>query len=299
MACTSPLQGYRAREANENGKHPIVFSSQDGGEPIDVPCGQCISCRLEKSRQWSMRIMHEASLSDENCFITLTYDDKHLPHDWSLNKADFQKFIRSLRKRIYPQRVRYYHCGEYGDLNGRPHYHAALFGFSPADGVLLKKSASGYGLYQSDILDKSWNKGFVSYGSLDWDSASYIASYVTKKINGEKAEEHYKRFHPSIGLYWLQPEYATMSLKPAIGHEFYKKHQSDFLRLDSVSFRGRRVSLPKAYDRILQKERPDLFDFIKTERSKRKKIIGLDDIDRMYARNLILESQHDKKKGQL
>ena len=103
MPCYSPLKGFRNKE---NGG--IVFKrSKIAGEAMEVACGQCLGCRLDHSRMWATRIIHEAESWDENCFITLTYNDDHLPSDGSLVKSDFQKFMKKLRKRVYPRRVRY------------------------------------------------------------------------------------------------------------------------------------------------------------------------------------------------
>ena len=130
MPCFSPLDGYRSRTVNASGKRSIVFDIHEGfhDRPVSVPCGQCVGCRLEKSRQWAMRCVHEASLYDENCFITLTYDDEFLPVGGSLDKGAFPRFMKRLRKKFEPRRIRFYHAGEYGDRFGRPHYHALLFG---------------------------------------------------------------------------------------------------------------------------------------------------------------------------
>jgi hypothetical protein len=112
MPCYGPLKGYRG-PVNGNGKRPVVFNRRLAGHPlefIDVPCGQCIGCRLERSRQWAMRCVHEASLYDDNCFITLTYGNESL-EDWrgrgipshsrySVNIGEFQRFMKRLRKRF-------------------------------------------------------------------------------------------------------------------------------------------------------------------------------------------------------
>ena len=154
MPCYSPLTGYVSRLANKNGKRPIVFNHRDGflDLPVQVPCGQCIGCRLERSRQWAIRCVHEASLYDDNCFITLTYTDENLPcrgnrdcdkcdHfkekrcdglERGLCKRDFQLFLKRLRK-MFGKGVRYHHCGEYGEQLGRPHHHACLFNFNFPD----------------------------------------------------------------------------------------------------------------------------------------------------------------------
>ena len=118
MACFHPVIGFRAKYPNpDSGRTPLVFSARDAADPDDplkIPCGRCIGCRLERSRQWAIRCVHEASLYERNCFITLTFSPEHFPKDRSLNKRDFQLFIKRLRKKFGPG-VRYFHCGEYGE----------------------------------------------------------------------------------------------------------------------------------------------------------------------------------------
>ena len=113
MPCYSPLKGFKSKE---NGG--IVFKrSKDAGEAMEVACGSCLGCRLDRARMWAARIVHESSLYDDQCgnsFITLTYDDDHLPEDEGLRKSDFQKFMKRLRKAM-PQKIRFFMCGEYGD----------------------------------------------------------------------------------------------------------------------------------------------------------------------------------------
>src|SRR4051794_29862641 len=100
MPCFRPLKGYRARVTNpDTGKRSIVFNARKGFNdlPVDLPCGQCIGCRLERSRQWAIRCSHEAKLHEENCFITLTYAPEHLPPGGTLVVKDFQDFMKRLR----------------------------------------------------------------------------------------------------------------------------------------------------------------------------------------------------------
>ena len=187
MACYSPLEGYR-----RIGGGWTPRKQDSAGTRLNVPCGQCIGCRLEYSRQWAIRCMHEAQLHESNAFITLTYADEHLPQDRSLDKREFQLFIKRLRKSIQPQRLRYFHCGEYGAKLGRPHYHACLFGFDFPDKELQRYSKTGEKLYRSDLLDSAWqNKGWALIGEVTFQSAAYVARYITKKITGEAAHDHY------------------------------------------------------------------------------------------------------------
>ena len=127
MPCYSPLRGFKSQETGG-----IVFKdSYDAKEKMAVACGQCLGCRLDRSRTWAMRIVHESSLHEfghGNCFLTLTYrsieesdsyQSKHLlhvPHDWSLHKEHVQKFLKRLRGAYPDQKIRYYMCGEYGSI---------------------------------------------------------------------------------------------------------------------------------------------------------------------------------------
>lgn len=97
MTCFHPIQAYR------DGDGPVLFHDTGKGRPIKIPCGQCIGCRLERSRQWAMRCVHEASLHLDNCFITLTYNDQHIPSDAGLRLRDYQLFMKRLRK-AYPKK---------------------------------------------------------------------------------------------------------------------------------------------------------------------------------------------------
>lgn len=163
---------------------------------ISFGCGQCFPCRWNKQRLWAHRIMLETRKHTENLFITLTYKPENLPKGGTLEPRHTTNFLKKLRKRIDPFRIRYFLCGEYGDQTQRPHYHAAIFGI-------------GRGL--SDVIEDSWDMGFVHVGDLTLDSAKYLAGYVTKKLTNPK-NDYVREF-----LNGRHPEFARMSLKPGIG----------------------------------------------------------------------------------
>lgn len=248
MPCYSPLKGFRTASGS------VVFSELrrhgDITSSIDIPCGQCVGCRLERSRQWAMRCLHESELHLDNSFITLTYDDDHLPADWSLNYSHFQKFMKRLRKRFRGTRIRFYMCGEYGEQFGRPHYHACLFGFNFPDRVLAKDSDSGCRLYTSQILEDLWGFGFCTIGDVSFDSAAYVARYILKKVTGDAAEFHYTFVNPDTGeIYRREPEFCHMSLKPGIGFDWLQKYHKDVYPHDYVVVNGKQVKPPKYYDK--------------------------------------------------
>lgn len=246
MSCYRPLKGFKKPEGGI-GWSP-AGSYQD--LPISVPCGQCVGCRLERARQWSVRMMHECSLHDDNCFLTLTYSDEKCPKDGSLRKSDMQKFWKRLRRRLEPLRISYFYCGEYGDVNGRPHYHAIVFGFKPPD--LLKKGLNGQGdpLFKSSFLEELWSFGFVTVGNVTFETCGYVARYCLKKVTGDIAEDHYKRVTPDGEIYWIVPEFANMSVRPAIGKEWFAKFGDDVRNYDGVVQSGRLGGSPKYYDKL-------------------------------------------------
>lgn len=212
-----------------------------------LACGRCIGCRLEYTRQWGVRCMHEASLYDFNVFVTLTYDDPHLPVNGSLDYSHFQLFMRYLRRT--GRKVRFFMSGEYGDETLRPHYHALLFNCWFPDMKYWRMSDSGFKLYRSAELESLWTRGNSEIGMVSFESARYCAKYVTKRITGDGAAAHYGD---------RVPEFARMSLKPGIGAEWFKRHGwSDVLPDGQVVVNGRKSAAPRFYRERLKFYWPD------------------------------------------
>jgi len=283
VACYSPLDGFRSRTLNESGKRPIVFDFREGFQdmPITVPCGQCIGCKLEKARQWAMRCMHEASLHDENSFITLTYDEDNLPELGSLDKRAFPLFMKRLRKRFSNAKIRYYHCGEYGDSFGRPHYHSLLFGFDFPDKQVdfVRKSLP---VWRSDVLESLWPFGRSEIGSVTFESAAYVARYVTKKITGDAAIGWYSAEEENGNMVTIQPEYSTMSRRPGIGMDWYKQFGKEVYASDSVIVNRKEMKPPRFYDNQFEIDNPSGMAKI-----KRARIDALDQNEQRSSRLLI------------
>lgn len=208
-----------------------------------------------------MRCLHESQLHKKSSFLTLTYSPEHVPADGSLNKRHFQLFIKRLRKSLKGRRLRYFHCGEYGESLGRPHYHACVFGYDPEDKELLRESG-GIRLYTSKSLADIWGLGFVTVGDVTFDSAAYVARYITKKITGQKADEHYEG---------RQPEYVTMSRRPGLGKKWFDKYQNDVFPKDFVTVRGRKVKPPKYYERMYEHLDPSAYVSVKNRRKSKCK----------------------------
>ncbi len=270
MACFHPLDCWQTGYPDERGRRAISFKEpRTTTEPVSritLPCGQCSGCRLERSRQWAIRCSHEASLYDNNSFITLTYKDDALPPYGSLHKPHFQKFMKRLRKANPGRKIRYYQCGEYGDNLGRPHYHACLFNYDFSDRILFKESGETR-LYTSKILEGLWPFGFSTTGDVTFKSAAYVARYVMKKVTGRKKEDHYSVVDEETGeIVMIEPEYTTMSLKPGIGTGWLEKFSSDVYPSDEIIIDGRPLKPPRFYDNIYEKENAKEFNLIKQRR---------------------------------
>lgn len=262
MPCYHPMPAVRMSD----GSVKFVSRNKRGVEgDLSLPCGQCVGCRLERSRQWAMRCVHESSLHESNAFITLTYSDEHLPASRSLVYSDFQKFMKRLRKRT-KAKITFYVGGEYGELEMRPHFHACLFGYDFPDKVFFKKSASGERLFTSKFLESLWPFGLSSVGAVSFQSAAYIARYCMKKVNGDLAKAHYEYVDEFGEIHDRLPEFNHMSLKPAIGKRWLEKFRTDVFPRDYVVLNGVKTKPPKYYDRLFEKEDPGSFSEIVAQR---------------------------------
>lgn len=285
---------------NESGKRSIVFNrvqALDDNE-VTLPCGRCIGCRLDYSRNWAVRCVHEAQMHLENSFITLTFNPEHLPEDRSVHKEHLQKFFKRLRKQIEPKKIRYFACGEYGDENKRPHYHAIVFGHSFPDKLPWTKRDDTL-LYRSASLEKAWSDsngpiGYCSVGDVTFQSAAYVARYAIKKMNLDKRdpdayERHYTHVDQETGeIFKVQPEFCVMSRRPGIGKEWLEKFKSDTDK-DFITIDGKTFSLPKYYDDLLQKMGED----IDLRKEERKSHVNHDDQHyyRLISRQHVKEAQ--------
>lgn len=286
MACYSPLTAFRSQDGG------VVFNRFEGYSdcPISLPCGQCIGCRLRKSQEWALRCTHEASLHEQNCFITLTFNDDNIPPFNSLDVSHVQLFMKRLRKYFadkhsISQGIRVYYAGEYGDLNQRPHYHLIIFGASfDHDKYLWEKSPSGALLYRSPSLESLWQFGYSSVGDVNFESAGYVARYTMKKVNGDMASEHYIRQDLSTGeIYWIKPEFSAMSRAGGIGKPWIMKYLSDVYPSDFIVYNNHKLFPPRFYDNYLESVNPVMYEDVKASRLARFINDGyLDDSDKNW-----------------
>ena len=231
-------------------------------------------------------------MHDQNSFITLTYSDEHLPWDGSLTKSHFQTFIRDLRYAFKATPLRYFMCGEYGENLKRPHYHACLFGIDFQDKELWKET-EGILTWTSEKLETIWGKGFCTIGDLNFDTAAYTARYITKKITGDQAQDHYQTTCCHTGaLINLEPEYTTMSRKPGIALEWLKKFRTDIFPSDYLIQAAAKIPIPRYYENQLTEEALAHFKNIRKERAKLNAQNNTP--ERLAVREKIKHLQHNK-----
>ena len=307
MACYHPisagLSGYSTNSATGKLYRRVIFKENDPDivQAVQLPCGQCVGCRLERSRQWAMRCMHEAQLHEQNCFITLTYNDANLPSDKSLHYEHFQKFLKRFRKFIGKERIRYYMAGEYGENFGRPHFHACIFGYDFRDKKLWKRTPSGSYIYRSQDLENLWPFGYSSIGDVNFESAAYVARYIMKKVTGKNSGLHYELVDSDTGeITNRTPEFNKMSLKPGIGYEWFKKYTKDVYPNDYVVIRGKKVKPPRFYDNKYASDYPYEFDEIKFKRETNAKLQTADNTpERLLVKEQVTKAKLQKLKRNL
>lgn len=202
---------------------PIVISDKETAGRMKVPCGRCMSCRLNFASVWSLRMMHELKFHAEACFVTLTYDEAHLPPKGSLVKRDAQDFFRSLRK-LTGKKLRYFLGGEYGEHYQRPHYHCIIY---------------NVGGGEKRTIEKAWSKGFVCVGTVTDDSCTYCAKYITEKKTGEMAKVYESR--------GIIPEFSLMSRRPGIGARFAETFAGEIAQRGFLLRKGNKVGVPRFY----------------------------------------------------
>lgn len=288
MACYHPLKAWHTGSYNlDTGKEILSVTGYDHQGPpgnlgfVEIPCGRCIGCRLEYSRQWANRCLLELGYHEQSWFVTLTYDDVHVPRRYygapdtgvalpslSLCKRDIQLFFKRLRKGFPDCHIRYFGCGEYGPTTVRPHYHLIVFGLELDDLVFEKNSATGHPIYKSKRLERAWSfpprergdlyspeptlAGFVTVQPVTWECCAYTARYITKKLNGPQGE-FYTQFN-------IDPPFTLCSRKPGIGRQYYDDHPDlydhDFIHV-STSTGGKKFRPPRYYHKLFDVDYPE------------------------------------------
>lgn len=284
MCCFHPLTAYRV-----DGSRAYVWRSDTPGivETVKVSCGRCFGCRQGYASMMAMRCMHEAKTTPGgvlNCsFVTLTYDDAHLPAAASLSVSDCQAFMKALRQHYNPPRrsdesdaawrarfvrIRYFLGGEYGERKGRPHYHALLFGVRFPDLKACGRGKDGSTRYRSATLEGVWGRGACEVGTVTQASCGYVARYCLKKVTGPGAVEHYRRVNLETGeIVQITPEFSLMSRRPGIGADWFSRYGSHCYSIDACIVDGKKVPVPRYYDKLMART-----DWLKLQDVKDKRV---------------------------
>lgn len=273
MVCHKPLQAslqdgqlkFSKAKSQLFYKHGYSLGQLKDMDPDSspIPCGQCYGCRVDHAKQWATRIVHEASLHEDNCFLTLTYSNEHVPKNLSLNKKHFTDFMKRLREHLdrkYNKQIRYFMCGEYGEKNKRPHFHAIIFGHDFKDKIIyFDGKKKKHPDFVSKELSTIWKYGISTIGTVTAKSAGYVASYTLKKIKGRDAKNYYGE---------RVPEYATMSRNGAIGKKWLEKYMSDVYNkyTDYIVVDNKKFKIPRMYDQIYSQKFPEKFLEVKKKR---------------------------------
>lgn len=227
---------------------PTRAEKQEYGRPkldpegsLQLPCGKCSECKTKRAVDWATRCKHEAACHDENCFITLTYDDENLP-SYLIVKDEFQKFIKKLRKAI-GKKVKYIVSHEYGSKTGRPHHHVIIFGWNPSSQEFLMEAPSGEPLFTSKDISKLWRNGYHSIGEANEKTAFYIASYSLKSNSHDVVD-------PDTSEIMEVTDTMDASRRTAIGYEYFLKNVEQIIHSDDMIPRYYIKIIETAYERV-------------------------------------------------
>lgn len=268
-----------------------------------IPCGVCDECYKKRVKEWSIRILNETKYHDENYFITLTYDNFHLPSNRSLDKKRVQTFFKSLKKKLSRQfegiKIKYYCVGEYGDGKGQreylnPHYH--FIGFNIPLSLLgltdifpdghKHYSDSGDQLMYCQFVSDLWPEGFVTIQEVTYGSACYVAGYVHKKLNRDRPIIHEElcffnikgkatalvlpvRYDPYSFL-GVETPWSLMS--KGIGEQFLLDNIDKIYDTDEVFYNSGKFGVlsslpPRYFDKKLEVHNPEKAKLIKDKRT--------------------------------
>lgn len=231
----------------------------------------------------AVRCLHESQMHSRSCFLTLTYDDRHLPPFSTLQKSDLDNFFKRIRNHA---KVRYFGCGEYGERTRRPHYHVLLFGYDfDHDREPVTVTGAGSTVYRSAFLEELWSLGHSSIGELNYQSAAYVARYCSKKWTVKDRDVYKMVLDEHTGEWFSErvPEFICASRRPAIGLDWFKQYYSDVYPSDFVIVNGQRLRSPRYYDRKLKQMYPELYESVKSDREL------VDHADSSEARLLVQE----------
>lgn len=194
---------------------------------MDAGCYVCSLCRKRRLDDWFIRCICEARYHQKICFLTLTYNDENLPLKHQLSYEDVAKFFKRLRKNS-GNKFRYFLCGEYGSKHSRPHYHAVLYGLDEKD---------------KDVINRSWNKGFIHIGTFTPRALRYTMKYFMKTIHRSSNDKHYD-----------EKFFCLASRRPGLGYQYLIDHYDQLAKQGYIAYRGRKHWLPRYFIKKIKDE---------------------------------------------
>lgn len=270
-------------------QNPKAYSYAEEGISV-IGCGQCLECKINKSKEWAQRSVAEAQMHFDNWFITLTYDDEHLPpaiptfsrHNfefglWSpllyVDFVDFKKrLLEHFRYHFNVDGIRFLMCGEYGPQSGRPHFHVIFYNLPLPDVEKHSEQSVGgksYVYMTSKLIEEKWGKGFVTLGEVNWETSAYVGRYVLKKFNNLDEYEYCKLCH-DYGWEPLPPEIREASRRPGLARPFYDEHKDEIYAFDKVVLPNGQTPKPCSYfDRLYDLEEPVFLAALKKRRKEK------------------------------
>lgn len=274
--------------------HIMTRPKEGESRPVVVSCGKCLECIRQKSIEWAFRILDEASQFKDNCFITLTYNNEHLPLDGNVSRREVQLFMKRLRKALSPVKVRFFACGEYGKKFGRPHYHLIIFGWYPSDSFYFGMDGKTK-LYRSPLLEKCWHFGFSTVAKVTYETALYCAKYMNKYQYDRERFKH--RRDPDYVLH--SPPFIQMSNRPGIG--FNCVYRCD-LKYDRIYRNGKSTKIPRYYLKVMERDGVWLDDFKELRERQGKLIESVTDLmakrekyNKMFMRKIVSQERETKR----
>lgn len=290
--CTRPLKGFH----NPSGGRPIFGNEgvKEGLQPLELPCGKCPECCKDYYSNWATRGSRELSRWESSVFITLTYDDEHLPADKSLDKSAVQKFIKRVKRRFNSTKqnpIRQTYCGEYGTRTNRPHYHVILYNCDFPDKKPHYISDGGHQVFTSKILSGLWPFGAAEFGFATPASIAYLYKYILKK---KTRREKLKPLSIEVDgiTYDVDHEFIESSRNPGIGAHMRGSHS---LKKGYLTVNGRKKKLPKYYLEDLRKNDPETYDHLMNQRfdfmSSQPKETALRREQKEYAQKLLTDTR--------
>jgi len=265
MPCTRPILAYSSPgETIQSVTTKTQYPNDLSYNLTRWTCGKCPDCKAAKARDWGIRIGHHAEHLEEqgipSSYVTLTYNEKSLPHGATLLPSDIVKTFKTLRND--GKSFKYFQCGEYGEEFLRPHHHVIFLGEAFTSDRKLARTRHGRPIWSSDQLSRAWPHGNHEIETVNFAAGCYVAGYTTKKLHSQPIE----RTDPATGETWdVLPSYITMS--KGIGTDWFNKYSDDIYPHDFVQLNDEKTARPPTwYDHLHSLRDPESWKAIQDSR---------------------------------